>query len=365
MLVIVGEHHVLPFTVEDINNDVSGPRPEFDSLGMEHLLCKLWRGDDDEVALPHVEEEAVAEFLSEFDEITVVDVVADLEPVFKNGLGLVACRRKKSGKGCGLQREKGGKWCGGLGEVEDGEAHSLKVENILYRGKSEFQEILVFESSIHGKVLVLDVIIQLSEKDECAYQEMIAHLTLCSISSPKTVLVVGGGDGGVLREVSRHPSVEHSDICEIDKMVLDVSEKFFPQLAVGFQDPRVHLHVGDATEFLRLAPKGKYDAVIVDSSDPVGPAQELVEKLFFETIARAFMPGGVLCNMTEHVAPHASYSRYDLCLPSNIQGVCQLCLGECSYVSKEYFPFLAFVYSRSQPLYIIYMCFFCNMPEIS
>ncbi|TQE04674.1 hypothetical protein C1H46_009757 [Malus baccata] len=170
------------------------------------------------------------------------------------------------------------------------EARSLKVENILYRGKSEFQEILVFESSIYGKVLVLDGLVQLREKDESAYQEMIAHLPLCSIPSPKTVLVVGGVDGGVLREVSRHPSVEHIDICEIDKMVID--------------DPRVHLHIADATEFLRLAPEGKYDAVIVDSSDPVGPAQELVEKPFFETIARALRPGGVLCNMAESMWLH-------------------------------------------------------------
>ncbi|XP_024025751.1 spermine synthase isoform X2 [Morus notabilis] len=185
-----------------------------------------------------------------------------------------------------------------------GEAHSLKVENILFKGKSEFQEILVFESSAYGKVLVLDGIVQLTEKDECAYQEMIAHLPLCSIPSPKSVLVVGGGDGGVLREISRHSSIEHIDICEIDKMVIDVSKKFFPQLAVGFEDPRVHLHIDDAIKFLRHVPEGKYDAIIVDSSDPVGPAQELVEKPFFETIARALRPGGVVCNMAESMWLH-------------------------------------------------------------
>lgn len=185
-----------------------------------------------------------------------------------------------------------------------GEAHSLKVENILFQGKSEFQEILVFESSAYGKVLVLDGIVQLSEKDECAYQEMIAHLPLCSIESPKRVLVVGGGDGGVLREISRHSSVELIDICEIDKMVIDVCKKFFPQLYVGFEDPRVQLHVGDAVEFLRHVPEGKYDAIIVDSSDPVGPAQELVERPFFETTARALRPGGVLCNMAESMWLH-------------------------------------------------------------
>ncbi|KAL5989307.1 hypothetical protein ACLOJK_010197 [Asimina triloba] len=120
-----------------------------------------------------------------------------------------------------------------------GEAHSLKVENILYKGKSEYQEILVFQ-----------------------------------------VLVVGGGDGGVLREISRHSSVETIDICEIDKLVIDVCQQFFPDLYVGFEDPRVRLHVGD------------------------GPAQELVEKPFFETIARALRPGGVLCNMAESMWLH-------------------------------------------------------------
>ncbi|ESR35415.1 hypothetical protein CICLE_v10006705mg [Citrus x clementina] len=149
-----------------------------------------------------------------------------------------------------------------------------------------------------------DGIVQLTEKDECAYQEMIAHLPLCSIPSPKTVLVVGGGDGGVLREISRHDSVELIDICEIDKMVIDVSKKYFPELAVGFEDPRVRLHIGDAVEFLRQVPRGKYDAIIVDSSDPVGPAQELVEKPFFDTIAKALRPGGVLCNMAESMWLH-------------------------------------------------------------
>ncbi|KAJ6822480.1 spermine synthase-like isoform X1 [Iris pallida] len=185
-----------------------------------------------------------------------------------------------------------------------GEAHSMKVEKILYKGKSEYQEILVFESSIYGKVLALDGIIQLTEKDECAYQEMITHLPLCSIPSPKKVLVIGGGDGGVLREISRHSSVDLIDICEIDMLVIEVCKKFFPELTVGFEDPRVHLHVGDAAEFLRNAQVGTYDAIIVDSSDPIGPAEELVKKPFFETIARALRPGGVLCNQAESMWLH-------------------------------------------------------------
>ncbi|XP_015689619.1 spermine synthase-like [Oryza brachyantha] len=185
-----------------------------------------------------------------------------------------------------------------------GEAHSLKVEKILYQGKSPYQEVLVFESSTYGKVLVLDGIVQLTDKDECAYQEMITHLPLCSIPSPKKVLVIGGGDGGVLREICRHASVESIDICEIDQLVIDVCKDFFPDLSVGFKDPRVQLHVGDAVEFLKNAPEGTYDAIIVDSSDPIGPAQELVEKPFFDTIARALRPGGVLCNQAESMWLH-------------------------------------------------------------
>ncbi|CAA0812982.1 Spermine synthase [Striga hermonthica] len=185
-----------------------------------------------------------------------------------------------------------------------GEAHSLKVEKVLFKERSKYQEVMVFQSSAYGKVLVLDGIVQLTEKDECAYQEMITHLPLCSIESPRNVLVVGGGDGGVLREIARHSSVKSIDICEIDEMVIDVSKKFFPELALGFEDPRVQLHVGDAVEFLRHSPEGKYDAIIVDSSDPVGPAQELVERPFFETIARALRPGGVLCNMAESMWLH-------------------------------------------------------------
>lgn len=185
-----------------------------------------------------------------------------------------------------------------------GEAHSLKVEKILFQGKSPYQEILVFESSTYGNVLVLDGIVQLTDKDECAYQEMVTHLPLCSIPAPKNVLVVGGGDGGVLREIARHDSVETIDICEIDQLVIDVSKEFFPNLSIGFKDPRVRLHVGDAVDFLRNSPEGKYDAIIVDSSDPIGPAQALVEKPFIQTIARALKPGGVLCNLAESMWLH-------------------------------------------------------------
>ncbi|KAK8655423.1 hypothetical protein V6N13_107999 [Hibiscus sabdariffa] len=195
-------------------------------------------------------------------------------------------------------------WFSEISPMWPGEAHSLKVEKILFQGKSDYQNVMVFQSSTYGKVLVLDGVIQLTERDERAYQEMITHLPLCSIPNPKKVLVIGGGDGGVLREVSRHSSVEQIDICEIDKMVVDVSKQFFPDVAVGYDDPRVKLHIGDGVAFLKAVPEGTYDAVIVDSSDPIGPAQELFEKPFFASVAKALRPGGVVCTQAESIWLH-------------------------------------------------------------
>ncbi|KAK4263252.1 hypothetical protein QN277_028689 [Acacia crassicarpa] len=195
-------------------------------------------------------------------------------------------------------------WFSEISSMWPGEAHSLKVEKILFQGKSDYQNVMVFQSSSYGKVLVLDGVIQLTERDECAYQEMITHLPLCSIPNPKKVLVIGGGDGGVLREVARHSLVEKIDICEIDKMVVDVSKQFFPEVAVGFDDPRVALHIGDGVAFLRDVPTGTYDAIIVDSSDPIGPAQELFEKPFFELVAKALRPGGVVSTQAESIWLH-------------------------------------------------------------
>nr|GME12047.1 spermidine synthase 1 [Ipomoea batatas] len=195
-------------------------------------------------------------------------------------------------------------WFSEISPMWPGEAHSLKVEKLLFKGKSDYQDVMVFQSSTYGKVLVLDGVIQITERDECAYQEMITHLPLCSIQNPKKVLVIGGGDGGVLREVARHASVDQIDICEIDKMVVDVAKQFFPDVAIGYEDPRVTLHIGDGVAFLKNVAEGTYDAVIVDSSDPIGPAQELFEKPFFQTVARALRPGGVVCTQAESIWLH-------------------------------------------------------------
>ncbi|KAG1326645.1 spermidine synthase 1 [Cocos nucifera] len=244
------------------------------------------------------------------EEVAVKRARASEESVENNGNGAAtAAGAAEDGKPVdGISTVIPG-WFSEISPMWPGEAHSLKVEKILYQGKSEYQNVMVFQSSTYGKVLVLDGVIQVTERDECAYQEMITHLPLCSIPNPKNVLVIGGGDGGVLREVSRYSFVEQIDICEIDKMVVDVSKQYFPHLAVGFEDPRVNLHIGDDDQhtgvaFLKGVAEGTYDAVIVDSSDPIGPAQELFEKPFFESVARALRPGGVVCTQAESIWLH-------------------------------------------------------------
>lgn len=186
-----------------------------------------------------------------------------------------------------------------------GQGLSLKIKEMLYKGKSDFQDVCVFESESVGTVLLLDGVIQVTDRDEFSYQEMIAHIPLCALERPaKRVLVVGGGDGGVLREVARHPGVEEIHMAEIDKMVPETSKKYFPELAIGFSDPRVTLHICDGIKFVEDSPADHYDVIIVDSSDPVGPAEVLFEKPFFEALHRAVRPGGIVCTQAESLWLH-------------------------------------------------------------
>ncbi|XP_028797740.1 spermidine synthase 1-like [Neltuma alba] len=190
-------------------------------------------------------------------------------------------------------------WFSEFSSIWPGQAHFLKVENILFQGKSQYQSMLVFQSATYGKVFVLDGALQLTEKDECSYQEMMTHLPLCSIPNPKKVLLIGGGDGGILREISRHSSVEQIDICEIDTMLIDVYREYFPNIAVGYKDSRVKLHVTDGTLFLKSVERGSYDAIIVDAFDPIRADHELFESEFFGVASRALRGGGVVCIQAE------------------------------------------------------------------
>uniref|UniRef100_M4C138 PABS domain-containing protein n=1 Tax=Hyaloperonospora arabidopsidis (strain Emoy2) TaxID=559515 RepID=M4C138_HYAAE len=181
-----------------------------------------------------------------------------------------------------------------------GQKFSLEIDHVLFQGKSDFQDVLVFQSATYGNVLVLDGVIQLTERDEFAYQEMITHLPLFAHKQPKRVLIVGGGDGGVLREVTKHDCVQKIVMCEIDPMVCHVSKKFFKNtVATAFDDPRVTLLHADAAVYLKEHTSDKFDVVIVDSSDPVGPAEVLYRAEFYESMKKCLSPDGVICTQGE------------------------------------------------------------------
>jgi len=177
--------------------------------------------------------------------------------------------------------------------LSPGQRFSLKVEEVLLNGKSEFQDIIVFKSSHYGNVLVLDGCIQVSERDEFSYQEMITHIPMFANRCPKRVLIIGGGDGGVLREVLKHSSVEKVDMVEIDQMVVEVAKLYFRgSTATSFTDPRVTLRFEDAARYVRELPGDvKYDCIICDSSDPVGPAASLFTPEFYQNMFNALTPG--------------------------------------------------------------------------
>ncbi|KAI0919661.1 hypothetical protein AcV5_001666 [Taiwanofungus camphoratus] len=179
-----------------------------------------------------------------------------------------------------------------------GQAMTIKVKKILHVEKSLYQDVLVFESETYGNVLVLDGVIQCTERDEFSYQEMIAHLPLASHPNPKKVLVIGGGDGGVVREVLKHDSVQEVVLCDIDEAVIRVSKQYLPHMSSLLSDPRVTVYVGDGFQFLKDN-TSTYDVIITDSSDPVGPAESLFQKPYFELLHNALTPGGHISTQAE------------------------------------------------------------------
>lgn len=172
-----------------------------------------------------------------------------------------------------------------------------KVVRHLYSTASKFQRIDVVDLAEFGRTLVLDGIIQTTYTDEFIYHEMLAHVPLASIPEPRRVLVIGGGDGGTVREVLKHP-VDKVDLVEIDGEVIRVSKEFLPRLASALNDPRVCIHVEDAIEYVKSC-SDKYDCVLVDSSDPVGPAVGLFSEEFYRNIAGILSPDGILAAQTE------------------------------------------------------------------
>lgn len=175
---------------------------------------------------------------------------------------------------------------------------TCKITGTLHVEKTEFQHIAVIDTLQFGRMLVLDGMVQTTIQDEFVYHEMITHVPLNTHRSPKNVLVIGGGDGGAIREIIKHPAVGHAVLVEIDRRVVEVSRELLPEISCGLDSPKVTVIYDDGIKHVRENPD-TYDVIMVDSTEPVGPAVELFSGEFYRSIYNALKPDGLFVAQTE------------------------------------------------------------------
>ncbi len=210
---------------------------------------------------------------------------------------------------------------------------TLEATEILYEGKSAYQDIIVADTEQFGRVLVLDGVFQTSVAEEWVYHEMITHIPLSVHPNPKRVLIIGGGDGGAAREVLKHASVEKLELCEIDGEVVRVAKEYFPTIAKALleEPPALEVHIGDGIAKVQES-KDLYDVIIVDCSDPIGPGEGLFTEAFYRDAFAALKEDGVFVQQTESPYFHASL------------------VHDCFRAIQKFFPFTR-LYCAAIPLY--------------
>ncbi|MEX1666500.1 polyamine aminopropyltransferase [Zhongshania arctica] len=177
--------------------------------------------------------------------------------------------------------------------LHDAYHQGFQVSEVLFESKTEHQHLIIFESGSFGRVMALDGIIQTTERDEFIYHEMLAHTPLFAHGNAKNVLIIGGGDGGLLREVLKHSEVEHVVQVEIDQAVIDMCVKYLPNHSAGaYDNPRAKIVIGDGIDFVTQCDR-QFDVILSDSTDPIGPGEVLFTSPFYQGIQRCLKPGGI------------------------------------------------------------------------
>jgi len=189
---------------------------------------------------------------------------------------------------------------------EHGSAFSLKVKQKLHEEQTPFQKIEIYDTTKFGKLMIIDGFTMVSTRDNFLYHEMMSHPVLYTHPAPQRVLVIGGGDCGTLKEVLKHPEVQLAQQVEIDERVTRLSEQYFPELCESNGDPRAELHFVDGIKWVNEAEAGYYDVIIVDSTDPVGPAEGLFNEAFYRDCRRALGEQGILVQQSESPLYHAA-----------------------------------------------------------
>ncbi len=236
---------------------------------------------------------------------------------------------------------------------------TVKVKRLLESIESKFQRIDVLDTEDFGKMLVLYGSIMVAENDLFSYNEMISHVPLFTHPKPDKVLIIGGGDGGALTNVMKHPEVKKAVMCEIDKMVVEISKKYFPKLTEGFNDKRAKVIYRDGKEFINKS-KEKFDIIILDLSDPIGPAAELFQKKFHKKVYNKLNKDGIMVvqsespyyneatikhmyrNLREIFPIVRMYTAYVPIYPS--------CFWSFAFCSKKYHPITDFDIDRYKKL---------------
>ena len=175
---------------------------------------------------------------------------------------------------------------------------TMETQNVLYSAKTEYQTIDILETQGLGKVLLLDGLVMTTERDEFFYHEMISHIPMNSHPNPERVLVIGGGDGGTVREVLKHDTVKEVVLCEIDGMVIDACKKYLPSIAGMLDDERVNIQVRDGIEYISQQ-EDAFDIILIDSTDPMGPGEGLFTEEFYSNVNKALKEGGIMSAQSE------------------------------------------------------------------
>ena len=179
-------------------------------------------------------------------------------------------------------------------------AMKYAVKERLFHGQSDFQKVEIVRTAGHGKMLLNDGIVMVTEKDEFIYHEMISHVALFTHPHPQKILIIGGGDGGTAREVLRHSSVEKCVMVEIDGMVVEACREHLPQMSRSLDNPRLELLIADGVQYLSDCQES-YDVILVDSTDPIGPAQPLFGPKFYQDVLRCLGPEGIVVSQGESI----------------------------------------------------------------
>lgn len=220
-------------------------------------------------------------------------------------------------------------------DKDDNQALSLRhTGEVLFSKSSEIQKVQVIDTYEYGKTLTIDNMFMCTEKDESHYHEMIAHPAMLSHGNVKNILVIGGGDGGTIRELFKHKSVEKITMVEIDANVIEASKAHLPQLSCEFNNPKLDLKIEDGIAFVANAPDASYDLVIVDGSDPVGPAKGLFSEAFYQNTKRVLKDDGMLITQGESpLFNHGTFIELNGCLKSVFNEVSTLLFHIPTYPS--------------------------------